>query len=317
MFGMPVSSNYYRACSPERRKALSHTSDSIRTRFSVGDTARDIGLTTPADVIRRDNILYGPDRKWNTLDVYRPKGAEEKILPVIVSVHGGGWVYGDKDRYQFYCMELCRRGFAVVNFTYRLAPEHVFPAALFDTNAAFAWVLEHAWEYGFDKKNVFATADSAGANYLGLYAAIAVNPEFAEHFSFKVPSGLHFQAITLNSGVYQLTDMASVDSLTQMLMADVFGRTPAKEDLAVISPSLHVAEGYPPVFLTTSNGDFLRNQAPFMAKSLAEHGVPFTYKCYGDKEHDLHHVFMLSIKKPEAGPAIDEQCEFFRHYVSV
>ena len=296
---------------------MSYTSDLIRTQFGLGDTARDIGLTTPAKVIRRDNISYGPDRKWNTLDIYRPAGTERKILPVIVSVHGGGWVYGDKNRYQFYCMELCRRGFAVVNFSYRLAPEHVFPAALEDTNAAFAWMLNHAGEYGFDTKNIFATGDSAGAHYLGLYAAIATNREFADNFSFKVPSNLHLRAITLNSGVYRLTDMESVDSLTKMLIVDVFGYKPAKEDLAFISPSLHVAEGYPPVFLTTSNGDFLRDQAPFMAKSLAENGIPFTYRCYGDKKHDLHHVFMLSIKKPEAGPAIDEQCEFFRRYVSV
>ena len=38
--------------------------------------------------------------------------------PVIVSFHGGGWVYGDKNVYQFYCMELAKRGFAVVNYSY-------------------------------------------------------------------------------------------------------------------------------------------------------------------------------------------------------
>ena len=63
--------------------------------------------------------------KWQKLDVYRQKDATGK-LPVIVSVHGGGWVYGDKERYQFYCMDLAERGFAVVNFSYRLAPEYKF-----------------------------------------------------------------------------------------------------------------------------------------------------------------------------------------------
>ncbi|MFR5151238.1 MAG: carboxylesterase family protein [Ruminococcus sp.] len=57
------------------------------------------------------------------LDVYRPKQAQGEDLPVIISVHGGAWMYGDKERYQYYCMSLAQRGFAVVNFTYRLAHE--------------------------------------------------------------------------------------------------------------------------------------------------------------------------------------------------
>ena len=294
---------------------MSATSDYIRQSFGDGDTLRDKGLSTPPDVERFDNIVYGPDPEWNVLDMYRPKASKGKVLPVIVSVHGGGWVYGDKDRYQFYCMELSRRGFAVVNFTYRLAPETVFPAALCDTNMAFEWTLSHAEEYGFDIANVFATGDSAGGNYLALYAAIATNPAYAANFSFKVPENLHLKAINLNCGVYQLTDPAYVDHFSKDLMWDVFGHEPTAEDFAVISPYLHVTEDYPPVFLNTAVGDFLKNQAPYMARSLAEHGVPFTYKCYGDREHDLHHVFMLTIRKPESGPAIDEICGYFRGFI--
>lgn len=56
------------------------------------------------------------------------------MIPVIVSVHGGGWGYGDKERYQYYCMSLAQQGFAVVNFSYRLASKYKFPAPLEDTN---------------------------------------------------------------------------------------------------------------------------------------------------------------------------------------
>ena len=109
----------------------------VRRQFKEGDDIRDAGLTTPEDVIRYDDIAYGKDSEMQVLDVYRPKDAEGRILPVIVSVHGGGWVYGDKERYQYYCMSLAQRGFAVVNFSYRLAPEHQFPAPVEDTNSAF------------------------------------------------------------------------------------------------------------------------------------------------------------------------------------
>ena len=76
----------------------------IRRAFGSSDKKRDAGQTTPQDIIRYDDILYGNDTKlikWQYLDVYRPKSTVEadgslKKLPVIISVHGGAWVYGDK-----------------------------------------------------------------------------------------------------------------------------------------------------------------------------------------------------------------------------
>lgn len=85
----------------------------IRHTFKRNDAKRDAGLVTPEYVRRFDDLSYGPDPKWNRLDVYRPRDAEGK-LPVIVSVHGGGWVYGDKELYQHYCMSLVRHGFALL-----------------------------------------------------------------------------------------------------------------------------------------------------------------------------------------------------------
>ena len=79
---------------------MSITSKIVCAAFRRGDEKRDAGLTTPEDICRFDDLQYGPDKRWNVLDVYRPLGAGGK-LPVIVSVHGGGWVYGDKERYQW------------------------------------------------------------------------------------------------------------------------------------------------------------------------------------------------------------------------
>ena len=117
---------------------MSFTSFLLRSAFERGDNKRDAGLETPEDIRRYDDIAYGGDARWQVLDVYRPKNETGK-LPVIVSVHGGGWVYGDKERYQYYCMSLAQHGFAVVNYTYRLAPKFKFPASLEDTNLVFRW----------------------------------------------------------------------------------------------------------------------------------------------------------------------------------
>ena len=175
----------------------------VREMFTKGDHERDAGNTTPADVERFDDIVYGTDEKWQVLDVYRPKGMKGK-LPVIISFHGGGWVYGDKDVYQWYTMNLAERGFAVINFTYRLAPEFQFPAPLEDCNLVVKWMLAHKDEYGFDTENVFAVGDSAGAHGLALYCDFLTNKDYAAKFAFTAPAGFHFNAVALNCGVYRI-----------------------------------------------------------------------------------------------------------------
>ena len=100
---------------------------------------------TPDDIERFDNILFGVDDKVNYLDVYRPKDRSGR-LPVIVSIHGGGWVYGNKDIMQYYCMSLAQKGFAVINFSYRLAPKYKHPTPFIDVNTVFDWLTQNAEE---------------------------------------------------------------------------------------------------------------------------------------------------------------------------
>lgn len=293
---------------------MSATSDFIRKSFKENDDIRDAGLTTPEDIERYDNILYGTDESWQVLDVYRPKGRDGERLPVIVSVHGGGWVYGDKERYQYYCMDLARRGFAVVNFTYRLAPEYQFPSSLEDTNLVFSWVLDHGDEYGMDKENIFAVGDSAGAHTLGLYTAMTVNPEYASAYSFPIPRGLRLNAIVLNCGVgrIQLTDNPADN--TSALMADYLPEKGSERELSLISLMDHVTREYPPVFIMTAVNDFIKMESLVTAQKLAEMDVPFTLKMYGDKDNRLSHVFHLDIRSKDARICNDEECDFLKKH---
>ena len=113
---------------------MSLTSHIVRTLFAIGDLKRDLGWAPPTNVKTVENISYGSCDKWHLLDLYRSKDAEVK-LPVLLNIHGGAWVYGDKKVYAPYCMYLATQGFAVVNASYRLAPKHTFPAPLEDVGA--------------------------------------------------------------------------------------------------------------------------------------------------------------------------------------
>lgn len=141
-----------------------------RKNFLEGDLKRDEGLSTPEDIERMDDLSYGPYGENNLLDIYCQKGTQG-VQPAIISVHGGAWVAGTKATYQYYCMSLAQRGFTVVNFNYRRAPETQFPGALEDINRLLGWILENGKDYHIDTDNLFLVGDSAGAQMASQYLA--------------------------------------------------------------------------------------------------------------------------------------------------
>ncbi len=291
---------------------MSFYSFMLRTLFKRSDDRRDRGLSVPEDIRRFDDIRYGPDARWNVLDVYRPRAQEGK-LPVIVSVHGGGWVYGDKERYQYYCMGLAQHGFAVVNFSYRLAPEYKFPAPLEDTNAVFCWVLANAGRYGLDPGRVFGVGDSAGAHILSLYSCLCTNPAYASTLSISPPEGFRPTALALNCGAYRIEKSGKADT---RLMADFLPQKGTDAELELICVPAHVTEDFPPSFIMTCEGDFMAPEAPPMAEKLESLGVPVTYRYYGDPEHVLGHVFHCNMRSEDAARCNRDECEFFKGFLS-
>ena len=159
----------------------------MREGIAESDAKRDAGLNIPEDVTRFVDLRYG-EYAENLLDVYCPKGTD-RPLPTIVSIHGGGWFYGDKELYSHYCMRLAQRGFTVVNFTYRLAPEYQYPAPLQDTCAVMHWMQAHGAEYFIDLQNVFMLGDSAGGQLCHQVLTMLTNPNYAALFDFGTPEG--------------------------------------------------------------------------------------------------------------------------------
>lgn len=282
-----------------------------------GDTAKNKGLTTPDDIERFDDIQYGPDRKWNVLDVYRPKNAEGK-LPVLIDIHGGGWVYGDKELYQFYCMELAQHGFAVVNFTYGLAPKFTFPSSMMDTDNVVKFVFENADKYGFDTSKVFFAGDSAGAHMAAMYACICTNPVYAANFPFTPPKGFVPTAMLLNCGVYNAESMVNgknpLGKFMAAMLGDLMGHKLTNDDLKLLSPVNYVTEQFPPCYIMTANGDFLRGQPKYLKKAMEKNGIPYKYKMYGTRKELLMHVFHCDLRKDVAHECNTDEANYLKTF---
>ena len=276
---------------------------------SRSDAKRDRGLKTPEDIRRIDRIPYGPDARWNTLDVYRPRGKAGK-LPVIVNIHGGGYVYGSTKQYQFYCMDLAQREFAVVSFNYHLAPKYKFPTPVRDTNLVMEWICRKAEIYGFDTDNVVIVGDSAGAQLASQYAVICTDPEYAKIMEITPPE-FTLRAVGLNCGMYDLKERAW-EIPGNKLMVDYFTKDPSVygKKLDVLS---HVTEKFPPAYLLSAKGDFLVEQCRPMAELIRSKGVPCEYRIYGDEK--TGHVFHLDIRSDLARKANDEEIAFIREHL--
>jgi acetyl esterase/lipase len=306
---------------------MSEESLKIREEFKKSDDIRDAGLVIPEYVEAVYDICYGEDEYWQSLDVYRPKFKDGVKLPVIVSVHGGAWVYGDKERYRYYCMSLVKYGFAVVNYTYRLAPEFKFPASVEDTNMVFAWILENAEKYGLDTDNIFALGDSAGAHLLGMYANILTNKEYADKFVFKNISPVVLKGVALNCGAYVITMSESSANMPIAVMRDLLPEEYLKgagnsspddasaaqsDDIDILNVAKYVTSKFPPTFLMTCTGDFLAVQAPVMESALMKAGVSHTLRYYSVGDKELGHVFHCNMKLDMAHQCNAEECGFFK-----
>lgn len=293
------------------REAANEGARQFRRGAEESDRKRNEATAFPAGVRCLPDLSYGPHGVWNRLNLYFPEKAAG-ALPVIVSIHGGGYVYGDKEVYHFYCADLARRGFAVVNFNYRLAPEDPFPAQLEDINALFAWLIGNAAGYAMDLDRLFLVGDSAGAQLASQYAAMLTNPAYAARFAFSLPP-VRVRALGLNGGMYDL--IGRVARSGGWIGACYLG-----EGFDLADPRLDVLGAvtgeYPPTHITTAEQDFNRDNAEPFAALLREKGVPAECRCYkGTGGRELGHVFHVDIRYPEAAACNDEQCAFFLRFV--
>lgn len=119
------------------------------------------------------DLAYGPHER-HRLDVFRPTTSATPA-PVLLFVHGGGFVSGDKGDGRIFDNVLdyfAARGVMGVNINYRLAPQHAWPAGIEDLRQALAWVRKNAAAYGGDADRIFVMGHSAGAAHVAGYAFI-------------------------------------------------------------------------------------------------------------------------------------------------
>ncbi len=209
------------------------------------------------------NVDYAGDGiHAHRLDIIRSKVAPPRGAPVMVYLHGGAWVIGDKrEQGKPMMYELVARGWVCVTVNYRLSPKATWPDHIEDCLRAIAWVKQHIAEYGGDPAFVALSGGSAGGHLAALAALAAGDPAFQPGFESADTS---VQACIPFYGVMDLTGEASGSGrygpgLLRLLERRVM-KVRATEDPEVFrqaSPTFRVGPQAPPFFVLHGRNDTL------------------------------------------------------------
>ncbi len=230
--------------------------------------------------------------------VYAPEG--DGPFPLLVWLHGGGWVLGSVDESDPVARGLSVAGGCVVaSVEYRLAPEHPFPAGLEDCWAALRWCVDHAAELRVDPSRVAVGGDSAGGNLATVCAQLA-RAEGGPDLCFQL---LVYPVVDFDLTTPSMVDNAEGYLLSRSIMEwfyDHYAEPSQRTDPRAAPLRADDLAGLPPALIITAEYDPLRDEGEAYGRRLAEAGVPTTVSRYDGMIHSFFSMTAFADRAVEA-----------------
>ena len=285
----------------------------LRMVFSKGITvAPNNYANIEEQVTSTKDLAYPSAFANNTADLYLPKNAQGP-LPVVLWVHGGGFVGGDKRDIEVYATCLASKGIAVACINYERAPEATYPTPITQTAEAYEWLTTIAQQYSLDMQRLVLTGDSAGAHIVAQFSLVQTNASYAHEMSMDqiVPPD-SLRAVLLFCGPFEVTKISEGDNaLICFLLGRAgwayFGASDWAEiyaDEATIGS--HVSKDFPATFITDGNTLSFEEHGRTLAAALADAGVSTeTYFIPLNKEAAIHeYQFIMNTPASEESFAL-------------
>lgn len=245
----------------------------------------------PQGTVLHGNVPYNNDTlRKHLLDIYLPANASGK-LPLVIFIHGGGWLSNDKYADMGYMKktvaEMISSGFALASIDYRFSTQAVFPAQMLDCNRAISFLYDNAGKYGFDV-NRFALMGFSAGGHLASMTGLSKNNNVDAFFMPGTSRSFSFKAVVDFYGPAELimfpgaADPKSPEAL-------LIGAAPIdRPDLAkAASPVTYVDSGDPAFMIIHGEKDDLvsPNQSLLLSSWLKLAGVPKEFIMVMDAPH--------------------------------
>jgi acetyl esterase len=270
----------------------------------------------PNGVESRDETIPRRDGTGLPIRVYTPAGlvSTRRSLPVLVHLHGGGWVAGSIETHDPFCRLLAAlAGISIVAVEYRLAPEYPHPAALDDAETVLQWTAAHAAEWGADAERLTLGGDSAGGH---LAAVVAMRrllgrvtpPLRALLLLYPVtdhPSGHHGSYAENGTGY-------GLEAETMRWYWGLYAPDADPDDPAISPLRGPVFPELPPTLVATAQYDVLRDEGMAYARKLQDSGVAVTHLHAPDMSHNFPVGPATVARFPQSDRALAEIAAWLR-----
>ncbi len=248
-----------------------------------------------------------------TTDVIVPRGAGPH--PVLVYLHGGGWICGSPTTHNRLAHRFAEAGFLVFNVDYRLAPEHPFPIPLEDCIHAIRWARREAPRWGGDPGRLAVGGDSAGGNLSAAACAALAGDDDQPRCALLIYGVFDFATIGAPGPATASLpglDEAAGRKLVSLMVDSYLGEAPSAAVLADprVSP-LHAADRLPPSHVVVGAMDPLAAQAEALVEALARAGVEHEHFVDEGMPHGYAQMEFLA----PALPAVGRMIAFLRKHL--
>ncbi|MEV4359553.1 alpha/beta hydrolase [Nonomuraea sp. NPDC051941] len=276
------------------------------------DGVQDGDVPVPDADIEDLTVPGGPSGEVS-IRIFRPAGAQG-TLPVILYVHGAGWVFGNAHTHDRLVRELTVRAQAATVFVnYSLSPEAKYPTAIEEIYAALQWISEHGAEHDLDPARIAVAGDSVGGNMTAATTILAKRrngPKLAAQLLFYPVTDAAFDTGSYDQ--FATGYFLSRDGMKWFW--DQYTTDPAQRAEITASPlraSLDELAGLPPALVIVAEADVLRDEGEAYAAKLRAAGVPTTAVRYQGIIHDF--VMVNAMRDTYAAKAATQQGgEFLR-----
>lgn len=280
------------------------------------DKKRMSTQTPPQNIVKVKDVTYLDDgNPYHKFDVFYPEGTiPEEGLPVIIDIHGGGWMYASKDLNEYYCMELANKGYCVFSISYRLVPDVTVYEQIKDCTDALAYINSNMKNYPANKKTVMLTGDSAGGQ-LALYSTILNNNPDAREIFGTVDTKLNIKCLLLTSPVTYAKSGGWFSIYTKKMWGKDY-KTKAAHNYMDLDEIMVLANNMPPTYFITSSGDTLAHDQTVNAYNyFADKGYECEIQDFTDLRDGkkLPHVFSVLDPFDEYGQkAINDALDYYQ-----
>lgn len=292
-------------------KRIFEAAPAVQTGTGFAEAAANV-------TINRDIAIPTKDAPPASIDVYQPKQPSAAPLPIIMWVHGGGFISGSKEQVGDYAIMLAHEGYVVASLDYTLAPGAKYPTPIQQGNAALQYLSDNAESWGGDKTRIFVGGDSAGSHIASSLAALQTNPDLANALGLTpaIPAA-NLRGVLLFCGLYNMSTVGATGF--PFLRTFLWSYTGYRDwmmfpQIDQLSTTLQVTSAYPPTFLTVGDADPFQSQAFELETVLRQHGVSVTTRYWNDTGAGLGHEYQFDFTLPEANVTFSDTLAFLSKY---